>query len=159
MRGVEIHLKVVIFTQAWIASEFLGTFYVNRMFLPFSVMFTKEKERCVDARSARLRYRNLGNTEPNKDEIRPLTDVYDSRVLPRELTSVFRPNVRRGKKCANRASSGTPVLGRWRRPWEQSSTPHMKLPLIEYGHSLFKSVSSIPDFFVSPPARWQYGHT
>lgn len=34
------------------------------------------------------------------------------------------------------------VVGRWRNP-----------------HPLFKNVSSIPDFFMSPPARWQYGYT
>ena len=30
---------------------------------------------------------------------------------------------------------------------------------MEYRHPLFKNVSTTPDFFVSPPAKWRYGYT
>ncbi len=38
--------------------------------------------------------RNPENPDPNEDYMLTLSNPYDSRVLPRELTTVFRPNVR-----------------------------------------------------------------
>ena len=35
----------------------------------------------------------------------------------------------------------------------------MKRQLIECRHSLFKNISSVPDFFISFPAKWRYGYT
>lgn len=58
-------------------------------------MFTKEKYCAVCGCPFSLPLiRDPENPDPNEDEMLALSDPYDSRVLPRELTSVFLSNVR-----------------------------------------------------------------
>lgn len=53
-------------------------------------MFTKEKYCAVCGCPFSLPLiRNPEDPDPNEDEMLALSDPYDSRVLPRELTSVF----------------------------------------------------------------------
>ena len=57
-------------------------------------MFTKEKYCAVCGCPFSLPLiRNPEDPDPNEDEMLALSDPYDSRVLPRELTTVFRPHV------------------------------------------------------------------
>lgn len=57
-------------------------------------MFTKEKYCAVCGCPFSLALiRNPEHPDPNEDEMLALSNPYDSRVLPRELTSVYRPNV------------------------------------------------------------------
>ena len=55
-------------------------------------MFTKEKYCAVCGCPFSLPLiRNPENPDPDEDEMLALSDPYDSRVLPRDLTSVLRP--------------------------------------------------------------------
>lgn len=70
-------------------------------------MFTREKYCAVCGCLFSLPLlRNPENPDPNEDETLALNDPYDSRVLPRHLTTVICPNAQCSED-ANEASSGS----------------------------------------------------
>ena len=86
-------------------------------------MFTKEKYCAVCGCPFSLPLiRNPDNPDPNEDEMLALSDPYDSRVLPRALTSVFRPNV----CCSEKVLIEQAVAYGLSRGWSMAETVRAK---------------------------------